>query len=132
MSPTPATSPWPDSIDALALLSFLGLVLGCVGLGYVLMVLDVRSYLRSLRRHVVRVTQWTSATPSWARWHTPRCLVVFGLQLPCTESELLGAYRTRVKALHPDRGGDQRRFLQLQAYFEESLRLVREQRPPTE
>ena len=36
------------------------------------------------------------------------------------------AYRTRVKQLHPDRGGDQRRFLQLQAHFEEALALLAE------
>jgi curved DNA-binding protein CbpA len=40
---------------------------------------------------------------------------------------VLRSYRKKVKRLHPDRGGDQRRFLLLQADFEQSLQYVREQ-----
>jgi hypothetical protein len=41
---------WPDSLDTVAVVAFLGGVVGLVALGYVLAVLDVRAYLRSLRR----------------------------------------------------------------------------------
>jgi hypothetical protein len=44
--------------------------------------------------------------------------------LPCTVEDLKHAYRQRVKELHPDHGGDQRRFLILQAQFEEALAFV--------
>jgi len=47
------------------------------------------------------------------------------LRLPCTEEQVLAAYRRRVKALHPDRGGDLQQFLRLQKHFEQALHLAR-------
>jgi hypothetical protein len=38
---------------------------------------------------------------------------------------VLAAYRTRVKDLHPDRGGDLKQFLQLQKHFEQAMHLAR-------
>jgi hypothetical protein len=65
--------------------------------------------------------------PAWARQETPRCLVALGLRMPCTEADVLRSYRKKVKRLHPDRGGDQRRFLVLQADFEQAIAYLREQ-----
>ncbi len=62
--------------------------------------------------------------PPWARQHTPRAIAALGLRLPCTEEDLKHAYRQRVKLLHPDRGGDERRFRLLQAQFEEAMAIV--------
>jgi hypothetical protein len=121
MDPSLTLAQWPDSLDAVAVVAFLAGVVGLVALGYVLAVLDVRAYLRSLRRALVKVVRYLPEWPAWAQAHTPPALAAFGLRMPCTETDLRRAYRRRVKRLHPDRGGDKRRFLQLQAQFEEAL-----------
>jgi hypothetical protein len=88
-------------------------------------VLDIRAYLRSLNRALSIVAKWSlPGIPDWARRETPRAVAAFGLRFPCTEEQLKQAYRKRVKQLHPDHGGDQRRFMLLQAQFEEALALV--------
>ncbi len=119
--------PWPTPLDLAATAGFFGLVLGIVAIGYLCMVLDIRAYLRSLTRTLVCVARYFPHLPDWALRDTPRCLAALGLKLPCTEDDLLRAYRQRVKVLHPDHGGDRRRFLQLQQYFEQALELVRKQ-----
>ncbi len=111
---------WPDSLDATVTTIFLAAVVGIATLGYVFMVLDYRAYLRSLRRALVKVINYLPNVPEWARVETPRCIAAFGLRMPCTKQDLMRAYRTKVKKLHPDRGGDKRRFLILQQNFEEA------------
>jgi hypothetical protein len=100
---------WPNAIDLTATIAFLALVVLVPAAGYVFMVLDF------LAAHAFR------GIPGWAREQTPRSIAALGLSLPCTEADLKQAYRQRVKLLHPDHGGDQRRFLRLQADFEEAL-----------
>ncbi len=126
MDPDAARSVWPNSIDATAVTIFFVLAVGLPVLGYVLMALDIRRYLRSLRRAISCIVYRDTGTPLWVRERTPRCVAALGLEWPCTEEELKEAYRHKVKALHPDRGGDERRFQLVQGYFEEALRLVRE------
>ena len=123
---------WPDGFDWGVLIAFLALALGLPALGYVFLVLDVRAYLRSLRRALVQVTNYFPHLPAWARLETPRCIAVFDLPWPCTEEQLRHAYRKKVKLSHPDRGGDPRRFLLLQEQFEEALALVVKSEPPTD
>lgn len=118
---------WPTGLDALATTVFLALVTMTPAVGYLFMVKDFRSYMRSLRRALIKVRNYFPYVPEWARRETPGCLLALGLQFPCSEEELKQAYRRRVKALHPDRGGDQRRFLLLQSHFEQALRLLREE-----
>ncbi len=115
-----------DPINLAAMGTFLALVLLVPLAGYVFMVLDFRAYLRSLRRGLVLASQAFAGVPAWARPFTPRAIAALGLRLPCTEEDLKRAYRQRVKLLHPDHGGDQRRFLLLQAQFEEALVIVAE------
>jgi len=103
--------------------------MGLPALGYFFMVLDYRAYLRSLRRALVVVTggyRYSTELPEWVRKNTPRCVLVFGLTMPCTEEDILAAYRRKVKELHPDRGGDRRKFLRLQAHFEQAMKIVAE------
>ena len=50
--------------------------------------------------------------------------LALGLVMPCTAEDVLAAYRRKVKQLHPDRGGDRREFLRLQAHFEEAMAFV--------
>jgi hypothetical protein len=128
MPPLNPEHAWPGPFDTVVTGTFLALVLGICATGYVLMALDVRAYLRSLRRGLAVVSRFIPGydVPDWARNHTPRAVAAFGLRMPCDEEELKRAYRARVKRLHPDHGGDQRRFLRLQADFEEALSLVRE------
>ncbi|MEX0677834.1 MAG: J domain-containing protein [Pirellulales bacterium] len=118
------SGPWPNTLDLIATVTFLALVLLLPALGYVFMVLDIRAYLRSLERRLILAAQSLRGIPAWARYHTPRSVAALGLLMPCTEEELKRAYRQRVMQLHPDRGGDQRRFLLLQAHFEEALAIV--------
>jgi hypothetical protein len=122
-----AVSGWPDAVDGAALGLYLAAAFGLPTLGYVFMVLDVRRYLRSLRRALTAVTSATlrRETPEWALRDRPPCLHAFDLDLPCTEDELLASYRRRVKDLHPDRGGRLDQFLRLQKNFEQAMHLVR-------
>jgi hypothetical protein len=114
-------SSWPDGIDWIVTTGYFGLAFGLAALGYVCMALDIRAYLRSLRRALVVVSGYRLELPEWVRKDTPRCILALGLTLPCTEADILAAYRRKVKRLHPDRGGDRREFLRLQAHFEQAM-----------
>jgi curved DNA-binding protein CbpA len=70
------------------------------------------------------VRQYRIDLPSWIRNDRPRCIQALGLTLPCTTDEVLSAYRTKVKSVHPDRGGDGREFLLLQEHFEQAMSLA--------
>ena len=121
------TKNWPDGMDATITAFYLALVFGVPLAGYVLMALDFRAYLRSLRRTLAVVADWVPATPYWALRERPPCLITLDLFPPITEAEVMVAYRERVKQLHPDRGGDLRKFLQLQRHFEQALNLACQQ-----
>jgi len=120
---------WPDGIDWSVTLGYLALIFAVPLVGYVCMALDVRRYMRSLRRALVVVSsyRYQIELPAWVRKNTPRCILALGLTLPCTEEEILAAYRRKVKQLHPDRGGDRRSFLRLQAHFEQAMAFVAEE-----
>lgn len=118
---------WPQGIDQVLTGVYLLLVILLPLLGYVLMVLDFRRYLRSLRRALVTVAWSLPTTPRWALRQRPTCLKGLNLCLPCSEAEVMAAYREMAKSLHPDRGGDLQNFLQLQRQFEQALQLVRSQ-----
>ena len=121
MSMLLAEGRWPDSVDATITALFFATVFGTVVLGYVFMVLDYRAYVRSLHRALVKVINYLPNVPEWAKVETPRCIAALGLRMPCDEEDLLRAYRMRVKKLHPDHGGDKKRFLALQQSFEEAV-----------
>jgi hypothetical protein len=116
--------PWPDGIDWVVTVAYLALIVGVVVAGYACMVLDIRAYLRSLRRALVLITHYRMDLPDWIRKDKPRCIEALGLTLPCTTDEVLSAYRTKVKEVHPDRGGDSREFLRLQQHFEQAMTLA--------
>jgi hypothetical protein len=118
---------WPDGVDASLTAFYLALFFGIPLLGYVVMVIDFRRYLRSLRRALVVVSQVVPVVPYWAILEQPGCLRTFGLKLPCTQEEVLAAYREQAKTMHPDRGGDLQQFLRLQTHFEQALKLVRDE-----
>ncbi len=115
---------WPDGVDWVVTAGYLALILGAVVAGYACMVLDVRAYLRSLRRALVLITHYRVELPDWIRRETPRCIQALGLTMPCTTDEVLEAYRQKVKLLHPDRGGSRREFLLLQQHFEQAMALL--------
>jgi hypothetical protein len=115
---------WPDAIDGSITLVYLAIAFGLAILGYVSMVLDIRAYLRSLRRALVLISNYRPELPQWVRRDTPRCILALGLTLPCTTDDVLSAYRRKVKHLHPDRGGNRRDFLLLQAHFEQAMALL--------
>jgi hypothetical protein len=115
---------WPDGFDWVITVGYVLLILGVVAAGYACMVLDIRAYLRSLRRALVVITHYRVELPEWIRRDTPRCIQALGLNMPCTTEDVLEAYRERVKVLHPDRGGSRREFLLLQRHFEEAMALL--------
>ena len=55
----------------------------------------------------------------------PACLKILHLAWPCTVTEVQEAYRRLVKTTHPDGGGSHDQFLELQAAYEQALRLFR-------
>ena len=115
---------WPDGVDRVATAGYFALAFGLPLLGYACMVLDFRAYLRSLRRAIMVVTGYRTELPEWVRKNTPRCILALGLTMPCTADDILVAYRRKVKELHPDRGGDRREFLRLQAHFEQAMAFI--------
>jgi hypothetical protein len=119
-----AVQSWPDGIDWTVTAAYLAVAFGLAVLGYVCMALDIRAYLRSLRRALVLISHYGVELPEWVRRDTPRCILALGLTMPCTADDVLAAYRRKVKRLHPDRGGDRREFLRLQAHFEQAMALV--------
>jgi hypothetical protein len=119
-----ANRDWPDAIDLPILVAYLLLILGLPALGYIAMAIDIRAYLRSLRRALVLVTHYRRELPEWVRKTSPHCILALGLTMPCTADDVLAAYRRKVKTLHPDRGGSRREFLQLQAQFEQAMSVV--------
>ena len=122
--PLLAADSWPNSLDSLAVAMFVAVAVVAPAMGYAFMVLDFRAYLRSLRRALVRVAYYVPELPQWAQLETPRCVAAFGLRLPCSEEELKRAYLSKVKKLHPDRGGDRRRFMMLQGHFEAAQAVI--------
>lgn len=125
---SPGPGKWPDALDHGAIVLFFVIAFGLPALGYVFMVLDIRRYLRSLRRALVVVAQAaTRHTPFWAYRDQPPCMQALELTLPCTEEQVMAAYRRRVKELHPDHGGELQQFLRLQKHFEQALHLARSQ-----
>jgi hypothetical protein len=120
---------WPDGIDMFALALTGAIMIGLPALGWAILVIDVRRYLRALRARALVVVKYFTPrnSPFWLLRDRPPCLQALGLTMPCTEDEVLAAYRTKVKDLHPDRGGEMQRFLQLQKHFEQALYLVRQQ-----
>ncbi len=117
---------WPDSIDGVITLFFLALVILLPVAGYLMMAADLGAYVRSLGRQLVRVVALGQTAPWWAQKENPVCLRSFGLTYPCSEEDLKQAYRAQVKQLHPDRGGDRKKFLRLQTNFEQAMTLLRD------
>jgi hypothetical protein len=55
--------------------------------------------------------------------HLPKCLEILHLSWPCTVKDVQEAYRRLVRSAHPDGGGSHEQFLELQAAYEQALRL---------
>ena len=66
-----------------------------------------------------------SAHYTWQGSQVPACLQVLNLSWPCTPTEVQEAYRKLVRSAHPDGGGSHEKFIELQAAYEQALRLCR-------
>lgn len=125
-----AAESWPSTFDLWVLAGYVLVVIGVPVAGYVLLVVDIRKHYRRLKQALMVVSNYKVQLPSWVahdarqRGRTPACLAAFGLELPCSEADLLEAYRELVKTKHPDLGGDRSEFLQLQRHFEEARSLL--------
>ena len=119
-----SAQPWPNALDLTVTICFVTIFIALPALGFVFMAVDLRRHFRSLRRSLALVSRRIYGIPDWARDDTPRAIKALGLYIGCTEEDLKRAYRNLVKSVHPDHGGDERRFLLLQAHFEEALAIV--------
>lgn len=52
------------------------------------------------------------------------CLSLLGLSWPCTVQEIKQAFRSKVKTVHPDHGGNSADFQALHRAYKEALMLV--------
>jgi hypothetical protein len=120
VNPVPS---WPDGIDLTVLATYFAILLVLIIAAHVTAILDIRAYLRSLRRALVLISNYGHELPAWVRRDTPRCIQALGLRCPCTADDVLAAYRQKVKLLHPDRGGNRQDFLKLQQHFEQAMGL---------
>jgi hypothetical protein len=92
---------------------------------YMFMLLHFFARRRSPRKPLIRVSHYSRKVPKWGfRRSTPRCISELGLSMPCTEDDVMTAYRQKAKTLHPDRGGSSREFSKLQQHFEQARALV--------
>lgn len=112
------------AVDTLSVIWFVGLFFGLPVLGWLMMVVDYRAYVRGLRQALVVVRRYTLDAPLWALRDRPECLKQLGLAPGCSRDDVMAAYRRCVKKVHPDRGGDRRRFDQLQRWLRDALKLV--------
>lgn len=112
------------AIDSLGVIWFIAVCFGLPLLGWLAMVVDYRAYLRSFRRALVVIRTYRLESPLWALRDRPNCLRAFDLDRGCTRDEVMAAYRQRVKKVHPDHGGDRRRFDELQRDLRDALQLV--------
>jgi hypothetical protein len=128
MGPCLLAKTWPDYADLLGIAGFLAAVVLLPIAGYWLTILDIRAYLRALRGALVRITSPSYSTPSWLDKETPPCLRALGLEWPCSEEDVKIAYHRMARELHPDHGGDIRRFLLLQQQLEQANHYVRQRR----
>lgn len=125
----PAITPTAvDGVDIAAWSLVATALIGLPLLGWVLLALDVRRFVCALRARALVLVGYIAPnqTPYWVLHDRPYCLRALGVSLPCTESDVLTAYRSKVKHLHPDRGGQMDRFLELQRHFEQAMHLVRQ------
>jgi len=114
-----------DWYDWSGLAIFLAVAFGLPALGYALLVLDIRAYLRSLKRALVVVSQYATTRPAWVAKYRPPALKALGLDADCTEEDVRTAYRRLAEKCHPDLGGSRREFNRLRRHYEEALRHVR-------
>ena len=123
-----AQGDWPDQFALTLPLVYMTVVITLPVVGYVYLVIDVREYLRRLRGWLVHVSSYAGVrgTPDWLT-RGPAALSALGLTMNCTEADLLAAYRRKVKRLHPDHGGDRKKFLRFQAQFEALVEEIRQQ-----
>ena len=62
---------------------------------------------------------------AWDESQVPLCLKILRVSWPCTITEVQDAYRKLVRSAHPDGGGSHEQFIELQAAYEQALKLCR-------
>ena len=55
----------------------------------------------------------------------PACLVTLGLLPPVTIDDVNQAYKAKVMAAHPDRGGDAKTFIAIKQAYEDACEFVK-------
>jgi hypothetical protein len=82
-----------------------------------------RAYEAARQANRVFVESYVYGTTHAAR-ALPPCLSLLGLSWPCTAQEIKQAFRSKVKTVHPDHGGNSADFQALHRAYKEALTLV--------
>lgn len=116
----------PDTFDWVVTIGFVVFVSLAIIAGIFFSLVDLQACYRAWRKVLIVMRDYLPSIPRWAKHRTPHCLLVFNLKLPCTQTQLLQAYRQLVKTMHPDVGGDLQQFMKLQSEFEQAKLFLHE------
>lgn len=125
MNPAEPSASFVILINTASLILFLCFVLLPFA-GYWFMYVDFRAYLRALQRALVVISQAPQyVVPEWAKHQDPPYFRALGVRASASEEEIKHAYRRLAEQMHPDRGGDRKRFLALREHLDHALAHIR-------
>ena len=88
-------------------------------------VLTLEDIARMTERGIYELQTWVAGLKALPKpKDIPKCLLIFGFSDIPNEMELRKRYREIVKHAHPDGGGDEEYFRQVQAAYEEAKNIV--------
>ncbi len=91
----------PDTFDWVVTIGFGSFIFLAIIAGIFFSLVDLQACYRAWRKVLIVMRDYLPSIPRWAKHRTPHCLLVFNLKLPCTQTQLLQAYRQLVKTMHP-------------------------------
>lgn len=88
-------------------------------------VLTLEDIARMTERGIYELSTWVAGLKALPKHkEVPHCLLLLGFTYVPDEDELKSRYRTLVKNAHPDAGGTEEYFIQIDNAYEEARRLL--------
>lgn len=88
-------------------------------------VLTLEDIARMTERGIYELSTWVAGLKALPKHkEVPQCLLLLGFTHIPNEDELKSRYRTLVKNAHPDAGGTEEYFIQIDNAYEEARRLL--------
>ena len=88
-------------------------------------VLTLEDIARMTERGIYELSTWVAGLKALPKHkEVPHCLLLLGFTYVPDEDELKSRYRTLVKNAHPDAGGTEEYFIQIDNAYEEAKRLL--------